>query len=134
MIIAASLANDLRPLLSPDSLVTDAAALPAYGQDFWTARGTPGIVVRVARAEDVAATLRYAGTRGIPIVPRAAGTNVSAGFLPTPERIVLDLRPLNQVLSIDTERREAMVQAGVINGDLNRLVRPHGLCFSPDPG
>src|SRR5262249_41844861 len=110
------------------------ATLPAYGRDFWAGRGTPGVVVRAARAEDVAVTLRYAGARGIPIVPRAAGTNVSAGFLPTPERIMLDLRPLNQVIQIDTERREAAVQAGVINGDLNRMVTPHGLCFSPDPG
>ncbi len=119
MTISAALANDLRPLLSPDALVTDAAALPAYGHDFWAQRGTPGSVVRAARAEDVVATLRYAAARGIPVVPRAAGTNVSAGFLPTPERIMLDLRPLNRVVSIDPERREAVVQPGVINGDLN---------------
>jgi len=132
--IAASLANDLRPLLSPDALVTDATALPAYGHDFWTQRGTPGIVVRAARAEDVSATLRYAAGCGIAVVPRAAGTNVSAGFLPTPERILLDLRPLNQVLTIDTERREAVVQPGVLNGDLNARLAPLGFCFSPDPG
>lgn len=131
---AASLATDLRLLLSPDALVTDAAALPAYGHDFWTQRGTPGIVVRAARTEDVAVTLRYAAERGIAIVPRAAGTNVSAGFLPTPERILLDLRPLNRILTIDTERREAVVQPGVINGDLNTRVAPFGFCFSPDPG
>ena len=120
MILPLTLVNDLRPLLSPDALVTDAAELPAYGQDFWTQRGMPGVVVRAARAEDVVATLRYAAARGIAVVPRAAGTNVSAGFLPTPERILLDLRPMNRVLSIDTERREAVVQPGVINGDLNR--------------
>ncbi len=132
--IAASLATDLRPLLSPDALVTDAAALPAYGHDFWTQRGTPGIVVRAARAEDVTATLRYAAERGIAVVPRAAGTNVSAGFLPTPERIMLDLRPMNRVLTVDTERRAAVVQPGVINGDLNARLAPLGFCFSPDPG
>ncbi|HEY8291951.1 MAG TPA: FAD-linked oxidase C-terminal domain-containing protein, partial [Thermomicrobiales bacterium] len=59
---------------------------------------------------------------------------VSAGFLPTPERILLDLRPMNRVLSIDTERREAIVQPGVINGDLNARLAPLGYCFSPDPG
>jgi len=132
--ISTALANDLRPLLSPDALVTDAAALPAYGHDFWTQRGTPGIVVRAARAEDVIATLRYAAACGIPVVARAAGTNVSAGFLPTPERIMLDLRPMHRVLTIDTERREAVVQPGVINGDLNARLAPLGFCFSPDPG
>ncbi|MHB8646023.1 MAG: FAD-binding oxidoreductase [Thermomicrobiales bacterium] len=130
----ASLANDLRPLLSTDALITDAAALPAYGRDFWTQRGVPGIVVRAIGAEDVIATLRYAAARGIAVVPRAAGTNVSAGFLPTPERILLDLRPMNRIVTIDTERREAVVQPGVINGDLNARLAPLGFCFSPDPG
>jgi glycolate oxidase len=132
--ISIALANDLRPLLSADALVTDAAALPAYGHDFWAQRGIPGIVVRAARAEDVTATLRYAAERGIAVVPRAAGTNVSAGFLPTPERIMLDLRPMNRVLTVDTERREAVVQPGVINGDLNARLASLGFCFSPDPG
>ena len=134
MTISTALANDLRPLVSPDALVTDATALPAYGHDFWMQRGTPGIVVRAARVEDVSATLRYAAERDIAVVPRAAGTNVSAGFLPTPERILLDLRPMNRVLTIDTERREAVVQPGVINGDLNAQLAPLGFCFSPDPG
>src|SRR4051794_2823452 len=134
MPLATSLAKDLRSLLSPDALVTDTAALAAFGHDFWTQRGIPGIVVRAAGAEDVAVTLRYAAARGIPIVPRAAGTNVSAGFLPTPERIMLDLRPMNRTLRIDPERREAVVQPGVINGDLNARVAPMGFCFSPDPG
>src|SRR6185295_18839199 len=109
MTLTPSLAKDLRLLLSPDALITDTAALPAYGHDFWTQRGTPGIVVRAVQAEDVAVTLRYAAARGIPVVPRAAGTNVSAGFLPTPERIMLDLRPMNRVVGIDPERREATV-------------------------
>lgn len=134
MTVPHALANDLRPLLSPDALVTDAAALPAYGRDFWTQRGVPGIVVRAARTEDVAVTLRYAAARGIAVVPRAAGTNVPAGFLPTPERILLDLRPMNRIMAIDTERRAAVVQPGVINGDLNACLAPLGFCFSPDPG
>lgn len=134
MTISTALANDLRPLLSHNALVTDAAALPAYGHDFWTQRGTPGVVVRAETAADVTATLRFAAERGIAVVPRAAGTNVSAGFLPTPECILLDLRPMNRTLRIDLERREAVVQPGVINGDLNEELAPLGFCFSPDPG
>ncbi len=133
MTIAAVLANDLRAALSADALVAAADALPAYGRDFWTLRGVPGVVVRAAGAADVVATLRFAAARGIAIVPRAAGTNVSAGFLPTPERILLDLRPMNEVLNIDIERERATVQPGVINGDLNALLVPRGYCFSPDP-
>lgn len=133
MAITAGLVADLRAALSAGALVTAAGELPAYGHDWWAQRGVPGVAVRAASAEDVAATLRYAAQHGVAVVPRAAGTNVSAGFLPTPECILLDLRTLNRVLSIDPERREAVVQPGVINGALNRDLAPLGLHFSPDP-
>lgn len=84
-------------------------------------------------AEDVAETLRLAAENGIAVVPRSAGTNVGAGFLPAPDRILLDMRSLDRILEIDAEGREAVVQPGILNGALNDRLRPLGLCFSPDP-
>ena len=129
----AALVADLRAALSAGALVVEAGELPAYGRDFWTQRGVPGAVVRASGAGDVVATLRFAARHGVAVVPRAAGTNVSAGFLPTPERIMLDLRPMNRILAIDPERREAIVEPGVINGDLQKALAPQGLYYSPDP-
>jgi glycolate oxidase len=129
----AALVADLRGVLPAGVVVTEAGELPAYGQDFWTLRGVPGAVVRATSAEAVAKTLRFAARHGVPVVPRAAGTNVSAGFLPTPERIMLDLRPMNRIVGIDPERREATVEPGVINGELQKALAPHGLYYSPDP-
>jgi glycolate oxidase len=131
--IVRALVEDLRRGLSPDTVVTDAEALPPYGQDFREHRGTPGVVVRPHEPDDVVATLRYATASGIAVVPRAAGTNLAAGFLPNPDQILLDLRSLNRILRIDVERREAVVQPGVINGELNGRLAPLGLCYSPDP-
>ncbi|HEX5504090.1 MAG TPA: FAD-binding oxidoreductase, partial [Thermomicrobiales bacterium] len=133
MPIPHALTADLRRRLSEGAVVTAATELPEYGRDFWTLRGVPGAVVRPRDAADVAATLRFAAEQGIPVAPRAAGTNVSAGFLPAPEGLVLDLRPLGRVLSVDAERREAVVEPGVYNGALNARLAPLGLCFSPDP-
>lgn len=129
----AALVADLRAALPAGVVVTEAGELPAYGQDFWTLRGVPGAVVRATSAETVSETLRFAARHGVPVVPRAAGTNVSAGFLPTPERIMLDLRPMQRIVGIDPERREAVVEPGVINGELQKALAPHGLYFSPDP-
>jgi glycolate oxidase len=133
MTIANPLVTDLTALLGSDTVLADAAALPAYGQDFLENRGTPGVVVRPQRAETVAAVLRYAAERGIAVVPRAAGTNVAAAFLPSSERIMLDLRPLNRILGVDPEHRLATVEPGVLNGDLNNRVAAHGLFYPPDP-
>ena len=133
MAIVPALIADLRRALSPYALVTDAEALPAYGRDFREHRGTPGVVVRPHEPDDIVATLRCATAYGIAVVPRAAGTNLAAGFLPNSNQVLLDLRSLNRVVRIDAERREAVVQPGVINGDLNTQLASLGLCYSPDP-
>jgi glycolate oxidase len=132
MTLASAIAADLRARIR-GSLVTDPELLPAYGEDFLENRGAPGVVVRVGHADDVSATLRYATERGIAVVPRAAGTNVAAAFLPSPERIMLDLRGLNRVLAVDAEARRAVVQPGVLNGDLNAQLSTMGLFYAPDP-
>jgi glycolate oxidase len=133
MTISAALIHDLSALVSRDALVSDPAELPEFGRDFWAQRGTPGVVVRAGCAEDVVATMRFAAEHGLPVVPRGAGTNISAGFLPAPERIMLDLRGMNRVLEIDPEQRSALVEPGLLNGDLQAKLAPYGLCFSPDP-
>jgi len=125
--------RDLAPLLSPGALITDPRVLPEYGRDFWAQRGIPGAVVCPSRTEDVVATLRFAQERGIPVVPRAAGTNIGAGFLPASDRLLLDLRAMHRVLHLDPERRLVTVQPGLLNGDLQEQVAPLGLCYSPDP-
>jgi len=125
--------RDLAPMLSPGALITDPRLLPEYGRDFWAQRGIPGAVVRPHHTEDVVATLRFAQERGIPVVPRAAGTNIGAGFLPAPDRVLLDLRAMNRVLHLDPERRLATVQPGLLNGALQEQLAPLGLCYSPDP-
>ncbi len=125
--------HDLARLLSPDTLITDPRLMPEYGRDFWAQRGIPGAVVRPRHTEDVVATLRFAQEHGIPVVPRAAGTNIGAGFLPAPDRLLLDLRAMNRVLHLDSQRRRASVQPGLLNGALQEQLAPLGLCYSPDP-
>ncbi len=133
MLISPSLIRDLADLMSSHAIVTDHDERAAAGHDFWAQRGVPGVLVRAGSLEDVAATLRFAQVHGIPVVPRGAGTNVGGGFLPSEERILLDLRGMNRVLRIDPEERVAVVEPGLLNGTLNAQLEQHGLCFSPDP-
>lgn len=125
--------RDLAHLLSPGALITDPRLLPEYGRDFWAQRGIPGAVVCPRHTEDVVATLRFAQERGIPVVPRAAGTNIGAGFLPASDRLLLDLRAMNRVLHLDPERPLVTVQPGLLNGALQEQLAPLRLCYSPDP-
>ena len=133
MLDQAGITNDLIRHLSHEALVSQPTALQNYGSDFWGKRGIPGAVVRAVCTEDVVETLRYAAGRGIPVVPRAAGTNIGAGFLPTPNSILLDLRGMKRVLGVDMEQREVTVEPGVLNGDLQTWLAPLGFRYVPDP-
>jgi glycolate oxidase len=133
MHLPTALVADLRRVLTPGTVVTEPEDLLVSGQDFRGQRGLPDVVVRPRDATDVVATLRYAADHGVPVIPRAAGTNFAASFVPTPEQILLDLRAMHRVLRVDPERGEVVVQPGVINGDLNAQLAPLGLCYSPDP-
>lgn len=105
----------------------------AAGTDFVSSRGMPAAVARVASADQAASLLGYASERGIPISPRGAGTNLCGGFVPGPSSVVLDMSGMTRILSLDRDGLRATVEPGLVNGDLQLALTPHGLCFSPDP-
>ncbi|MEA2646827.1 MAG: glycolate oxidase, partial [Chloroflexota bacterium] len=132
-LIARPVLADLLRLAGPEAVSADEQDLDAAGTDFVGLRGRPGVVVRPATAEAAAAVVGYAGARGIPIFPRAAGTNLSGGFAPTPDGIVIDVSRMTRVIEIDRDAGRARVEPGVINADLQAAVAPMGLRFAPDP-
>ncbi|WP_225728835.1 MULTISPECIES: FAD-binding and (Fe-S)-binding domain-containing protein [unclassified Nocardia] len=82
-------------------------------------------------ADDVAAAVRAAGSEGVPIVARGAGTSL-AGQTVGPG-LVLDMsRHMNRIIDIDPVARTALVEAGVVQDQLNRAAAAHGLMFGPD--
>ncbi len=83
--------------------------------------------------QEVAAVVRLAHERGIPIVPRGSGTGLSGGCVPSQGGISLVLTRMNHILELDPVNRIAVVEAGVINFEIDRAARAHGLFFAPDP-
>jgi hypothetical protein len=70
-------------LAGRDHVRTDEGALVTFSTDATPPeRGHPDAVVFPATAEEVAAVLRTANQRRVPVVPRGSGTNLSAGTVP----------------------------------------------------
>ncbi|WP_040808397.1 FAD-binding and (Fe-S)-binding domain-containing protein [Nocardia concava] len=91
---------------------------------------TPLGVAFPRHAEDVQAAVQVAAEHGVPIVARGAGTSL-AGQTVGPG-LVLDMsRHLNRII-IDAESRTALVEAGVVQDQLNKAAAAHGLMFGPD--
>ena len=93
----------------------------------------PEAVVFAEETGDVSRLLRYCSDNEIPVTPRGLGTGVSGGALPVKGGILLSLERMNRILEIDTDNRMAMVQPGVITGELHKAVEEKELFYPPDP-
>lgn len=78
--------------------------------------------------------LRVAGSQGVPVVPRGAGTNLCAGAVPIMGGIVLVLTRMHRILEISTEEMLAVCEPGVSTEDLGLACAPYRLFYPPDPG
>jgi len=96
----------------------------------------PLAVVIPRDLEDVVATVRFAREEGIPLTPRAGGTNTAGSALG--RGIILAFRksgPLNRILGFDQVDGEPRVtlEPGLLHDDLQRFLRERGLYLPADP-
>ncbi|MCW5811775.1 MAG: FAD-binding protein [Labilithrix sp.] len=105
-----------------------------YSRDDSPAAGRlPAAVVFASSREDIAATLAICETHGVPVTPRAAGTGRTGGAVPVAGGVVLATHGMANVVDIDRKDLLAVVQPGVVLGDLHAAVEAEGLFYPPDP-
>jgi FAD/FMN-containing dehydrogenase/Fe-S oxidoreductase len=121
--------EDLRGIVAGDVLCDDASRA-IYASDGSLFEVWPLAVVRPRTVEDVAATIRWAVERRIPVHARGAGTSVSGMSLG--RGVVIDCsRFLRRIVSTgDTTVR---VQAGVVAAQLEEHLARFHRTFGPDP-
>lgn len=119
--------------LGTDAVKTEPEDLTVYSFDAYTDGRMPRVVVLPASTADVAAVVKIAADCGEPIVPRGAGTGLCGGAVPVEGGVVISFARMNRILELDTHRRRARVQPGVINLNLSTVAAPHGLFYAPDP-
>jgi glycolate oxidase len=128
-----SLAEELRKVLPAEVVLEDAASLEAASRDKWDASALPEVVVKARDAEQVSTLLRWASEARVPVTPRGAGIGYVGGAVPVRGGVVLDVSGMNRILEISVEDAVAVVQPGVITGQLQAEVRQRGMYYPPDP-
>src|SRR5512144_834880 len=120
--------DELRALLGADGVLASEAARFTYEADAMTLdRALPDVVVLPRSTDEVAALVRWANARGVPVTPRGAGTGLAGGATPERGGVVLSLNRMNRVLSVDADRMFAWVQPGLVNLQLSQQLAPIGL-------
>jgi glycolate oxidase len=128
-----SVLKELAAIVGPAHLFTGPEELVVYSYDATRTASLPAAVARPASAREISQILLLANGQRFPVVPRGAGTGMSGGSVPVRGGLVLSFERMNRILEIDERNRMAVVEPGVITGDLQREVEARGLFYPPDP-
>jgi FAD/FMN-containing dehydrogenase len=119
-------------IVGPSNVLVDDHVTAPYLTD-WRGRftGRARAVVRPANTAEVAAVVRLCFELRVPIVPQGGRTGLVLGSVPdaTGDAIVLSLRRLNRIRSVDTFNRTMTVDAGCILHDIQQAASEHGMLF-----
>jgi D-lactate dehydrogenase len=125
--------SELEQILPDGGLLTDPADGLAYGYDNSRHRGRAQAVALPRDAQQIVALVRACRAARVPITARGRGTNTTGASVPIAGGVVVTFERMHRILRIDPDNRLAVVEPGVINGELQRALAPHGFFWPPDP-
>ena len=118
----------------PDITISTAPEdIICYGFDASGIEVCPAAIVWPNNTADVVKVMKYACEKEIPVVPRGAGTGMTAGAVPSKGSIVLSFEKMKKIIEIDAENLNVLCEPGVINGKLQRELEWTGFFYPPDP-
>lgn len=125
--------EDLKQLVPEEFVSVASGDIEVHRIDKWHASADPDIVVFAQTTGQVAAVLQYANEHEVPVYTRGAGVGYVGGCVPVRGGIALSVAQMNKVLEVNTGDGVAVVQPGVITGNLQETARKKGWYYPPDP-
>jgi FAD/FMN-containing dehydrogenase/Fe-S oxidoreductase len=102
-----------------------------YATDASAYRQVPVAVVSPRHAEDIRSLVLFAKKHNSSLIPRAAGTSLAGQVVGG--GIVMDVsKYMNKILEINEDDRWIRVEPGVVLDEMNKILAPKGLFFSPE--
>jgi len=117
-------------------LYGDAEKLEPYSHDEIPGthyRHYPEVVVRPDSAAEIAAIVKLANSKLIPVTPRGAGSGLSGGAVPVYGGIVVATERMNRILEFDPGNMMITVEPGVVSNDINEYLKDSGLFYAGYP-
>ena len=133
MHIPKHLLKQLSKILGQENVLTDEATLLLNGYDCSQSRHRPDMVLTFTDSEQLAPVISLLAQAKIPFIARASATNHAGSCSAVHGGAVLNLAPLNKILSIDTDQKQAVTQPCAITGLLQKEACAAGLFYAPDP-
>ncbi|MFC2972190.1 FAD-binding oxidoreductase [Azotobacter bryophylli] len=127
------LIDELKTLVEPGKVLTDADSLNAYGKD-WTKQFEPAplAIVFPKSIEQVQAIVRWANERKVALVPSGGRTGLSAAAVAAHGEVVVSFDYMNQILDFNEVDRTVVCQPGVVTAALQQFAKDKGLYYPVD--
>lgn len=123
----------LQQWLPSDRLLTDPVDCYTYAYDNSRKYAAPAAVAFPVSTEEVARLVRCCYENGVPVTPRGRGTGTAGGSIPVAGGVVLSLERMQRILRLDADNRLMQVEAGVLNGEVQKAAAAAGFFWPPDP-
>jgi len=124
--------DDVRARFGSKVVITDRSDVEPWLTD-WRGRfhGAAEAILAPSSTEEVAEIVRLAAEHRVPLVPQGGNTGMVGGATPPEDgsALVLSLRRMNRIPSIDSENRIAIAEAGVILATLHDAAHEIGMRF-----
>lgn len=126
------LVDEVRARFGSRAVITDAADIEPWLTDWrgrWT--GKAAAILQPSSTDQVAAIVGLSGKHGVALVPQGGNTSMVGGATPPDDRsaLILSLRRMNHIRSIDEGAMRVVVEAGVVLQTLHEAVAAKGLRF-----
>lgn len=127
--------RDLTAAIGESRVTLDEDELEQRGKEMsgYATPSNPQVVVFPETTEHVAAVMKIAHARKIPVVPYAAGTSLEGHTVAIRGGICIDMKEMNRVLSVNVQDMDCVVQPGVGWMELNDYCRGDGMFLGVDP-
>ncbi len=131
--ISQAAADKMRAVLEDVWYLDDPEDIITYSYDGFLPEFTPDAVLVPESADQIAQIMKIANEYRINIIPRGAGTNICGSSVAREGGVIMAFHRMNRILEIDRASMCAVVQPGVVNGDLQKEVAQYNLMYPPDP-
>ncbi len=112
-------------------LESDALTKALYATDASVYRRTPIAVAFPKTIGDIKKLIHFAEKHHIGLIPRTAGTSLAGQCVG--EGIVVDVsKHFTKIIEVDEQKKQVIIQPGVIRDELNQYLEPFGLFFGPN--
>lgn len=133
MKLPADLLDTLRATFTDEALSTGDAERLAYAYDNSRRHALPDAVVFPTEHAQVETLVRACRERRVPVIARGRGSNTTGATVPVDGGVVVSFERMRRIVRIDPDNRLAVVEPGVLNGELQQALAAHGFFWPPDP-